>query len=45
MEEYALASVEAYYEDPGEHGPMGFMASVEGFKDGNASHWWDKKHP
>ena len=34
MEEYALASAEAAYEDPGEQAPMEFLA---------ASHWWDIK--
>ena len=24
---------------------MGFMASGGGFQDGNASHWWNQKHP
>ena len=45
MEEYALASAEAAYEDPGEQAPMGFMATGVVFHDGNASHWWELKHP
>ena len=44
MEEYALASIEAAYEDPREHASMGFMAAGGGFKDGNISHWWYQKH-
>ena len=39
MEEYALASAEAAYEDPGEHVPMVFLASGGGFHYGNDSHW------
>ena len=42
IEEYALASSEAAYEDLGEHALMGFIAAGRGFHDGNASHWWDK---
>ena len=34
MEEYALDSEEAAYEDPGEHAPMRFMAAEGGFHDG-----------
>ena len=45
MEEYALASEEATYEDPGQQAPMGFMAAGGGFCDENAYHWWDQKHP
>ena len=45
MEEYALACIEAACEYPGEQAPMGFMATGGGFYDGNASHWWDQKHP
>ena len=45
MEEFSLDSAESAYEDPGEQAPMGFMASVGVFHNGNASHWWDKKHP
>ena len=45
MEEYALASAEAAYEDPGEQTPLEFMASGEVFHDGNVSHWLDQKHP
>ena len=45
MEEYYLASSEAAYEDPGEQAPMGFMAERGLFHDGNASQWWDHKHP
>ena len=41
MEEYASASTEAAYEDPGEQVPMVFMASGGEFNDGNASHWWN----
>ena len=33
MEEYALASAEADYEDPGEQAQMGFMAAGGGFHD------------
>ena len=44
MEEYALASAEAAYEDTMEQAPMGFMATGGGFHDGNVSHWWDQKH-
>ena len=43
--EYALASAEAAYEDPGEYAPMGIMSSAGGFHDGNASHWVDQKQP
>ena len=39
-----LDSVEAAYEDTGEQEPIVFMASGEGFHDGNVSHWWDQKH-
>ena len=39
MEEYALASIEADYEDPGEQATTGFMAVGGGFHDGNDSHW------
>ena len=45
IEEHVLDSEEATYEDPGEHAPRGFMAAGGGFHDGNASHWWDQKHP
>ena len=45
MEEYALAFAEADYEDPGEHSPMGFMATGGGFHDRNTSHWWDHPPP
>ena len=45
MEEYASASAEAAYEDLGEHAPMEYMVSGEGFHDGNDSHWWNQKHP
>ena len=45
MEEYALASAEVAYEEPGEQEPMIFMAAGGLFNDGNASHWRDHKHP
>ena len=46
IEEYALESEEASYEEPGEHKPMIFIASeVEYHDDRNASHWLDHKHP
>ena len=45
MQEYALASTEAAYEDPGEQAPVVFMDSEGLFHDVNASHWWDQKHP
>ena len=38
IEEYALASAEAAYEDPGEHVPMVFLASGVGFHYGNYFH-------
>ena len=44
MEEYALASSEAAYEDPEEQARMGFMVEGGGFHDGNVSHWWNQKH-
>ena len=44
MEEYALASAKAAYEDPGEQAPMGFMVTGGGFYGGNFSHWWYQKH-
>ena len=45
MEDYALASKDAAYEDQGEQAQMGFMATGGGFHHGNVSHWWDRKHP
>ena len=45
MDQFALTSTEAAYEDPGEQAPMVFMVSGWGFHDGNASQWWDNKNP
>ena len=39
IQEYALASVEASYEEPRKKAPMGFMATG-----GNDSHWEYQKH-
>ena len=39
MEEYALASAEAAYENPGKQAPMVFMEAGGRFHDGNAYHW------
>ena len=44
MEEYALTSAEAVYEDPGEQAPKVFVAEGRGFNDGYAFHWWDFKN-
>ena len=44
LEEYALDSVEAAYENSGEQAPMGFMASggeIQGSE--NTSPWMDQK--
>ena len=44
IEEFALASVEAAYEDPGEKAIIVFMTSgAEYHEDRNASHWLDHK--
>ena len=44
LEEYALDSVEAAYEYPGQQAPMGFMASGGEFHEaGNDSHWLYQK--
>ena len=46
MKEYALASKEENYEDPGQQEPIIFMASEGEFNDvRNASFWEDKKNP
>ena len=45
MEEYALASVEAANENPGEQAPMVFMAEGGVFHNVYASHWWYQKQP
>ena len=37
MEEYASASAEAAYEDPGKQAPMGFMVLGGEFNDRNTS--------
>ena len=37
LDEYVLAYSEAYYKDPGEQAPMGFMASGGGFHHLNSS--------
>ena len=44
MEEYALASAEAAYENPGEQAPMGFMApggEIQGSE--NTPPWMNRK--
>ena len=38
MEEYALASIEVSYKDPGEQAPMVFIAAGRIFHDGNVYH-------
>ena len=45
MEDNALVSIEAAYEDPGKQVPMGFMAAGGAFYYENASHWWDQPPP
>ena len=46
MEEFALASAEAAYEDPGEQALIIFMnAGGESHEARNASYWWDCKLP
>ena len=40
-----LAYSETAYEEPGQHRPMGSVASGGEFYGGNASHWADQKQP
>ena len=45
LEEYAKASAEAAYEDPGNNVIMGFMTPGGYFNDRHTSHWADQKQP
>ena len=45
IKEYALASAEEDYKEPGKHATMVFMYSGGEFHDGNDSHWEDQKQP
>ena len=45
LEEYALASSEESYKDPGKQATTRFMAPGVEFNDRNDYHWVDQKQP